>query len=56
MLIGVETLALVGAAVSVGEERLLELKGKSELVVSYPLATVLEGQSGRMERDRRPRA
>ena len=42
VLIGVETLALVGAAVSVGEERLLELKGKSEPVLSYPLATVLE--------------
>jgi hypothetical protein len=34
VLIGAETLALVGAAVEVGEDRLLELKGKSEPVAS----------------------
>jgi tetratricopeptide (TPR) repeat protein len=42
VLVGVETLALVAAAVEVGEERLLELKGKREPVAAYPLVTVLE--------------
>jgi class 3 adenylate cyclase/tetratricopeptide (TPR) repeat protein len=41
-LIGAETLALVGSAVEVGEERLLELKGKSEHVAAYPLVAVRE--------------
>jgi tetratricopeptide (TPR) repeat protein len=40
VLIGAETLALVGDAVDVGEERLLNLKGKSELVSTHPLVTV----------------
>jgi hypothetical protein len=34
VLIGAETLALVGAVVEVGEDRLLKLKGKSEPVAS----------------------
>jgi class 3 adenylate cyclase/tetratricopeptide (TPR) repeat protein len=42
VLIGAETLALVGIAVEVGDERLLELKGKSEPVAAYPLASVNE--------------
>jgi tetratricopeptide (TPR) repeat protein len=42
MLIGAETLALVGDAVEVGEERLLELKGKSEPVAAYTLLSVRE--------------
>ena len=42
VLIGAETLALVGAAVEVGEERLLELKGKSEPVAAHPLLAVRE--------------
>jgi class 3 adenylate cyclase/tetratricopeptide (TPR) repeat protein len=42
VLIGGETLALVEATVEVGEERLLELKGKSEPVVGYPLVVVRE--------------
>ena len=42
VLVGVETLALVRAAVEVGEERLLELKGKSEPVAAYPLVAVRE--------------
>jgi class 3 adenylate cyclase/tetratricopeptide (TPR) repeat protein len=42
VLIGTETLALVGAAVEVGEERLLELKGKSERVPAHPLVSVRE--------------
>jgi class 3 adenylate cyclase/tetratricopeptide (TPR) repeat protein len=42
VLIGVETLALVGVAVEVGEERLLELKGKSEPVAARPLVAVRE--------------
>jgi class 3 adenylate cyclase len=37
VLIGTETLALVGDAVEVGEERRLDLKGKSEPVVARPL-------------------
>jgi class 3 adenylate cyclase/tetratricopeptide (TPR) repeat protein len=41
-LIGAETLALGAGTVEVGEERLLELKGKSEPVAAYPLVTVLE--------------
>ena len=42
MLIGAHTLALVAAAVEVGEERLLELKGKSEPVAAHPLLAVRE--------------
>src|SRR5262245_6369805 len=40
VLIGAETLGLVGAAVELGEERLLELKGKSEPVAAHPLVSV----------------
>jgi class 3 adenylate cyclase/tetratricopeptide (TPR) repeat protein len=42
VLIGAETLALVGGAVEVGEERVLELKGKSEPVSAHPLLAVYE--------------
>jgi class 3 adenylate cyclase len=42
VLVGAETHALVGAAVEVGEERLLELKGKSEPVAARPLLAVQE--------------
>ncbi len=42
VLIGGETLGLVQTAVEVGEERLLELKGKSERVAARPLVAVLE--------------
>jgi class 3 adenylate cyclase len=42
VLLGGETLTLVGAAVEAGGERLLELKGKSKPVSAYPLAAVLE--------------
>jgi class 3 adenylate cyclase len=42
VLIGAGTLALVEATVEVGEERLLELKGKSESVAGYPLVVVRE--------------
>ncbi len=42
VLLGAETLGLVRAAVEVGEERRLELKGKAEPVAGYPLAAVLE--------------
>jgi hypothetical protein len=37
VLVGAETLALVQSAVEIGEERLLELKGKSEPMPGYPL-------------------
>jgi class 3 adenylate cyclase/tetratricopeptide (TPR) repeat protein len=47
VLIGEETLRLVRAAVEVGEERSLELKGKSRPVAAYPLLAV------RGERERR---
>src|SRR5215471_2784519 len=40
VLIGTETLGLVGSAVEVGMERLLELKGKAEAVPAWPLAPV----------------
>jgi class 3 adenylate cyclase/tetratricopeptide (TPR) repeat protein len=40
VLIGTETLALVGDAVEVGEERRLDLKGKSEPVVARPLVSI----------------
>ena len=40
VLIGVETLALVALAIEVGDERLLELKGKSEPVAAHPLVAV----------------
>jgi class 3 adenylate cyclase/tetratricopeptide (TPR) repeat protein len=42
VLIGAETLGLVGAAVEIGEERLLELKGKSEPVTGHLLLAVLD--------------
>jgi AAA ATPase domain/Adenylate and Guanylate cyclase catalytic domain len=42
VLIGAHTLALVGAAVEVGEARLLELKGKTEPVAAHPLLAVRE--------------
>jgi class 3 adenylate cyclase/tetratricopeptide (TPR) repeat protein len=42
VLIGTETLGLVGAAVEVGDERQLDLKGKSEPVAAYPLVVVNE--------------
>src|SRR5215475_12554433 len=45
-LIGAETLRLVRAAVEVGDERQLELKGKAELVPAYPLLEV----TGELER------
>ena len=41
VLIGAETLALVGATVKVGDERLLELKGKSE-----PVSAVCSSRCG----------
>jgi class 3 adenylate cyclase len=42
VLVGAETLGLVGSAVEVGEERRLELKGKSEPLAAYPLLAVRE--------------
>jgi class 3 adenylate cyclase/tetratricopeptide (TPR) repeat protein len=42
VLIGAHTLGLVAGAVEVGEERLLELKGKSEPVTVHPLVAVHE--------------
>jgi class 3 adenylate cyclase/tetratricopeptide (TPR) repeat protein len=42
VLIGAETLGLVVSAVEVGEERLLEVKGKSEPVAAYPLVAAHE--------------
>jgi class 3 adenylate cyclase/tetratricopeptide (TPR) repeat protein len=41
IVIGRETLALVRPVVEVGEERLLDLKGKSERVAAYPLLAVV---------------
>jgi class 3 adenylate cyclase/tetratricopeptide (TPR) repeat protein len=46
VLIGAETLRLVRAAVSVGEDRRLDLKGKSDPVGAYPLL----GVTGELER------
>jgi hypothetical protein len=40
VLIGAETLGLVGSAVEVGGERLLEVKGKGEPVAAFPLVGV----------------
>jgi class 3 adenylate cyclase len=40
VLVGTETLALVRAAVEVGDERLLELKGKAGQVSAWPLLAV----------------
>lgn len=40
VLVGAETVRLVRDAVELGEERLLELKGKSEPVVAHPLQAV----------------
>jgi len=42
VLVGADTLALVGAAVEVGDERMLDLKGKSEPVAAHPLLAVRE--------------
>jgi class 3 adenylate cyclase/tetratricopeptide (TPR) repeat protein len=42
VLVGAETVGLVGVAVEVGEERLLELKGKSEPVAARLLVSVRE--------------
>ena len=42
VLLGVETFRLVGGAVEVGEDRQLQLKGKSKSVSAYPLCAVLE--------------
>ena len=42
VLIGAETLGLVGSGVEAGEERLLELKGKREPVVAHVLLAVHE--------------
>ena len=42
VLIGADTHVLVASAVEVGEERLLDLKGKSEPVAAYPLVAVHE--------------
>jgi tetratricopeptide (TPR) repeat protein len=42
VLIGAETLALVGVTVEVGEQRSLDLKGKGQPVAGYPLASVRE--------------
>jgi class 3 adenylate cyclase/tetratricopeptide (TPR) repeat protein len=42
VLIGAETLALVEAAVEVGDEQFLELKGKREPVAAYPLISIRE--------------
>jgi class 3 adenylate cyclase/tetratricopeptide (TPR) repeat protein len=42
VLIGAETLALVEAAVEVGDEQFLELKGKREPVAAYPLVSIRE--------------
>jgi tetratricopeptide (TPR) repeat protein len=46
VLCGAETLRLVRAAADVGDERLLELKGKSQPIAAYPLLAV----SGQFER------
>jgi class 3 adenylate cyclase/tetratricopeptide (TPR) repeat protein len=40
ILIGGETLGLVGSAVEVGEEQLLDLKGKNEAIVAHPLLSL----------------
>jgi len=42
VLVGAETLALVAVSVEVGQERLIELKGKSEPVSAHPLLAVRE--------------
>jgi class 3 adenylate cyclase/tetratricopeptide (TPR) repeat protein len=42
VLVGAEALGLVRDATEVGEQRLLELKGKSEPVAAYPLVAVRE--------------
>jgi class 3 adenylate cyclase len=42
VLLGAQTLRLVAPAVEVGDERLLELKGKSEPVAAHPLLVVQE--------------
>jgi class 3 adenylate cyclase/tetratricopeptide (TPR) repeat protein len=49
VLVGLETVRLVRGAVQLGEERRLELKGKSERVAAYPLLTVLGEVSRRFD-------
>jgi class 3 adenylate cyclase len=49
VLIGVETVRLVRDAVELGEERRLELKGKSEPVAAYPLVAALGELSRRSD-------
>src|SRR6476659_3225216 len=44
VLVGAETLALVAAGVELGEERLLELKGKTVPVAAHPLVSVREAE------------
>src|SRR5438477_12785652 len=44
VLMGAKTVGLVNAAVEVGAERWLELKGKSEPVAAYPLVAVREAE------------
>jgi class 3 adenylate cyclase/tetratricopeptide (TPR) repeat protein len=61
VLIGAETVRLVRDAVELGEERLLELKGKSEPVPAYPLLAAVGELSRRSDvpivgRDRERRA
>ncbi|HJU37291.1 MAG TPA: adenylate/guanylate cyclase domain-containing protein [Gaiellaceae bacterium] len=49
VLIGLETVRLVRDAVELGEERRLELKGKSELVAAYPLLAAVGELSRRFD-------
>jgi class 3 adenylate cyclase/tetratricopeptide (TPR) repeat protein len=49
VLIGAETVRLVRDAVELGEERRLELKGKSEPVPAYPLVATLGEPSRRLD-------
>jgi class 3 adenylate cyclase/tetratricopeptide (TPR) repeat protein len=41
VLVGAETVRLVRASAEVGDERRLDLKGKAELVLAYPLLSVM---------------
>jgi len=49
VLIGFETSRLVGDAVELGEERALELKGKSNAVAAHPLLAVVGERSRRFD-------
>jgi class 3 adenylate cyclase/tetratricopeptide (TPR) repeat protein len=49
VLIGFETSRLLGDAVELGKERMLELKGKSEAVAAYPLVAVVGELSRRFD-------